>query len=104
VRREEAATDDHDQGSSIGVRLGPEDVHGQGGALLAAVDHVLLAGGRRLVNPGRSDDFLTEEEVFEPETGLDRLSHARQVEPGGSIVFISQGANFVTSLGFIGLA
>ena len=49
VRGDEAAADDQDHADPLGVLPGSEDVHGQSGAELAAVDHVFLAVVRRLV-------------------------------------------------------
>src|SRR5262249_4422971 len=43
------AADGKDDGCPVGVRLGREDVHRQGRAELAAVDHILLAVKSRLV-------------------------------------------------------
>ena len=48
VRGEEAAADDEDDADALGVLLGREDVHRQGGAVLPPVDHVFLAVEGRL--------------------------------------------------------
>ena len=51
MRRDEAAADDHDHTDTLGVLLGCEDIHGQGGSKLAAIDHVLLTVKGRISSP-----------------------------------------------------
>src|SRR5260370_1061148 len=67
-----AAADDHDDGRPVGVLGGRENVHGQGHAELAAVDHVLGALEILLPCPGAGNQ---QEQTAEENS--EECSHAK---------------------------